>query len=149
MSAIAGLPPLRLHHVGILVADLDEALRLYRGTFGLPVGAPHESTANDIRAALVDLGGSHLELFAPLTPDGPMAQALAKRGAGMHHLCYEVSDIGVALAQCRLAGVQLIDQAPRPGLHAGWQVAFLHPRSCGGVLTELVEIGTPEAGGTH
>ena len=147
MSAIAGLPPLRLHHVGILVADLDEALRFYRGTIGLQVGTPHESTANDIRAALVDLGGSHLELFAPLTPDGPMAQALAKRGTGMHHLCYEVSDIVAALAQCREAGVQLIDQAPRHGLHEGWQVAFLHPRSCGGVLTELLEIGTHQAGG--
>lgn len=149
MSAIAGLPPLRLHHVGILVAELDEALRLYRDTLGLPVGVPHESVANDIRAALVDLGGSHLELFAPLTPDGSMAQALAKRGAGMHHLCYEVRDIVAALAQCREAGVQLINQSPHPGLHEGWQVAFLHPRSCGGVLTELVEIGTPTADGKH
>jgi len=145
MSVIAGLPPLRLHHVGILVPDLDEALRFYRGTLGLAAGASHNSAANDIRAALIDLGANHLELFAPLTPDGSTAQALAKRGAGMHHLCYEVSDIVAALAHCREAGVQLIDRSPRPGLHAGWQVAFLHPRSCGGVLTELVEIGSHRA----
>lgn len=142
MSVIAGLPPLRLHHVGILVPDLDEALRFYRGTLGVQAGAPHDSAANDIRAALIDLGASHLELFAPLTPGGATAQTLTKRGAGMHHLCYEVGDIVAALAQCREAGVQLIDHAPRPGLHEGWRVAFLHPRSCGGVLTELVEIGT-------
>ncbi len=149
MSVIAGLPPLRLHHVGILVPNLDEALQFYRGTLGLRAGVPHDSAAHDIRAALIDLGESHLELFAPLTPVGPTAQALAKRGAGMHHLCYEVGDIVAALAQCREAGVQLIDHAPRPGLHEGWQVAFLHPRSCGGVLTELVEIGAHDTDGVR
>lgn len=149
MDGIAGLPPLRLHHVGILVSDLDDALQFYRGTLGLRVGTPHESAANDIRAALIALGGSYLELFAPLTPDGSIAQTLAKRGAGMHHLCYEVGDIVAALAHCREAGVQLIDQLPRPGLHEGWRVAFLHPRSCGGVLTELVEIGSYQAEGEH
>lgn len=149
MSVIAGLQPLRLHHVGILVPDLDDALRFYRGTLGVQAGAPHESVANDIRASLIDLGASYLELFAPLTSDGATAQSLAKRGAGMHHLCYEVSDIDAALAQCREAGVQLIDQAPRPGLHEGWRVAFLHPRSCSGVLTELVQIGTAHADGVR
>lgn len=144
---IPGLPPARLHHVGILVPDLMEALRFYRDTLGLSGGEPHEAATHDIRAALLDLGESHLELFAPLTADGPIAKALAKRGAGMHHVCYEVDDITAALAGCRDAGVQLIDERPRPGLHAGWQVAFLHPRSCGGVLTELVEIGTSRPGG--
>lgn len=149
MSVIAGLSPLRLHHVGILVPDLAEALAFYRGTLGLRAGAPHDSSTNDIRAAMIDIGESHLELFAPLTPDGPIARALAKRGAGMHHLCYEVSNIIEALALCREAGVELIDQTPRPGLHEGWQVAFLHPRSCGGVLTELAEIGTAHADAAH
>lgn len=146
MTARPGLPPLCLHHVGILVADLDAALRFYRDTLGLTGGAPHEAPAHDIRAALLDLGESRLELFAPLTPDGPIAGVLAQRGPGLHHLCYEVADLAAALASCREAGVQLIDAAPRPGLHAGWRVAFLHPRSCGGVLTELVETGAPWPG---
>ncbi len=146
MATIPGLPPARLHHVGILVADLDAALRFYRDTLGLHGGEAHDAPAHDIRAILLDLGESHVELFAPLTPDGPIAGTLAKRGPGLHHLCYEVADIAAALAGCREAGVQLIDATPRPGLHAGWQVAFLHPRSCGGVLTELVETGAPWSG---
>lgn len=146
MIAIPGLPPARLHHVGILVADLDAALHFYRDTLGLVGDAPHEAPVHDIRATLLDLGETHLELFAPLTPDGPIAGVLAKRGPGMHHLCYEVADIATALASCREAGVRLIDAAPRPGLHEGWQIAFLHPRSCGGVLTELVETGVPWSG---
>jgi methylmalonyl-CoA/ethylmalonyl-CoA epimerase len=146
MTLPAGLPPARLHHVGILVADLDAALQFYRDTLGLIGAEPHDAPAHDIRAALLDLGQSHLELFAPLTPDGAIAGALAKRGPGLHHLCYEVDDIVAALASCRAAGVQLIDAAPRPGLHHGWQVAFLHPRSCGGVLTELVQTGVPSSG---
>ncbi len=134
------LSGLRLHHVGILVADLDLALPLYVGPLGFAHAAPHEAPAHDIRAALIDVGGSYLELFAPLSADGRIAATLAKRGPGVHHLCYQVPDIVAALARCREAGIALIDSVPRPGLHDGWQVAFLHPRSCGGVLTELVEI---------
>jgi methylmalonyl-CoA/ethylmalonyl-CoA epimerase len=112
----------------------------YGGALGLSGGAPHDAPEHDIRAILLDVGGSQIELFAPLTADGPIARTLAKRGAGMHHVAYEVADIDAALDACRHAGIQLIDAAPRPGLHAGWRVAFLHPRACGGVLTELVEI---------
>lgn len=140
MNGPRGLPVLRLHHLGVLVADLDAASDFYTGTLGLGGGEPHEAPAHDIRALLLDAGGSHIELFAPLTPDGPIAGTLAKRGAGMHHVAYEVADIDAALDACRAAGIQLIDQHARPGLHEGWRVAFLHPRSCGGILTELVEI---------
>ena len=141
MTPPRNVPILRLHHLGILTPDLDAALRLYGGLFGLPVGAPHESAANDIRAVLIETGATALEVFAPLTADGPVARQLAKRGPGLHHAAYEVADIDAALAACRAAGIEQIDQAARPGLHSGWRVAFLHPRSCGGVLTELVETG--------
>ena len=146
MERLRGLPVLRLHHVGILVADLDAALRFYHGFLGVARGEPHESAPFDIRAVLLDLGDTHLEIFAPLTPDGPIARTLARRGPGQHHLAYEVADLDAALEACRAAGLELIDAAPRPGLHAGWRVAFLHPRSCGGVLTELVETGAPWQG---
>lgn len=146
MESPRGLPVLRLHHLGILVADLDAALDFYRGPLGLAGGEPHDAPAHDIRAILLDIGESQIELFAPLTPDGPIARTLAKRGPGIHHAAYEVADLDAALAICRAAGVELIDAAPRPGLHEGWRVAFLHPRSCGGALTELVETGAPWPG---
>jgi methylmalonyl-CoA/ethylmalonyl-CoA epimerase len=146
MAPPRDVPVLRLHHLGILTPDLDAALRPYRGLFGLHVGAPHESAANNIRAVLIETGAAALEVFAPLTADGPVARQLAKRGPGLHHAAYEVADIDAALAACRAAGIELGDQAARPGLHPGWRVAFLHPRSCGGVLTELVETGAPWQG---
>ena len=146
MELPRGVPVLRLHHLGVLVADLDEAMNFYRGVLGLVGGEPHESASNDIRAILLDVGDSHIEVFAPLGPDGPVAKSLAKRGPGMHHVAYEVEDIDAALEQCRAAGVQLLDDIPRPGLHEGWRVAFLHPKSCGGVLTELIETGKPWPG---
>ena len=146
MSGIPGIPVLRLHHLGVLVEDLEAAMGFYGGALGLSGGAPHDAPDHDIRAILIEVGESHIELFAPLTADGPVGRTLAKRGPGMHHVAYEVGDIDVALASCRHAGIQLIDAAPRPGLHEGWRVAFLHPRSCGGVLTELVETGAPWPG---
>jgi methylmalonyl-CoA/ethylmalonyl-CoA epimerase len=141
MSGIPGVPVLRLHHLGVLVENLEAAMGFYGGALGLSGGAAHDAPEHDIRAILLDVGESHVELFAPLTADGPIARTLAKRGPGMHHVAYEVGDINLALAACRNAGIQLIDATPRPGLHEGWRVAFLHPRSCGGVLTELVETG--------
>jgi methylmalonyl-CoA epimerase len=143
MDRPRGLPILRLHHLGILVADLDDALRFYGGFLGIAGGAPHASPRHDIRAVLLDIGETHLELFAPLTADGPIAQTLAKRGPGLHHVAYEVADIEAALEACRRAGLDLVDTIPRPGLHEGWRVAFLHPRAAGGALTELVETGAP------
>ena len=146
MDGPSGVPVLRLHHLGVLVAELDEAMRFYGGVLGLVGGEPHESESNDIAAILLDVGDSHIEIFAPLSAEGPVAKSLAKRGPGMHHVAYEVEDINVALDQCRAAGIQLLDDIPRPGLHEGWRVAFLHPKSCGGVLTEFVETGKPWAG---
>jgi methylmalonyl-CoA/ethylmalonyl-CoA epimerase len=146
MERPGGLPVLRLHHLGVLVRDLDEARRFYGDFLGFGADEPHESPEHDIRALLIDTGGTLLEVFAPLTPDGPISRALAKRGPGVHHVAYEAGDIGLALDACRAAGLELLDEAPRPGLHAGWRVAFIHPRSCGGVLTELVETDSPWQG---
>ena len=146
MQGLTGLLVMRVHHLGVLVRDLDEAERFYTNIIGFSGGERHQSPENDVRAILLDLGDTHLEIFTPLTPDGPIARTLEKRGPGIHHIAYEVGDIAAALDACRAAGIELIDEAPRPGLHAGWQVAFLHPRSCGGVLTELVETDSPWQG---
>ena len=146
MSGPGQLLVTRVHHIGVLVRDLDEAARFYTGIVGFSGGERHESAENDVHAILLDLGDLHLEIFAPLSPDGPVARNLEKRGPGMHHIAYEVGDIEAALESCRAAGIQLIDERPRPGLHAGWRVAFLHPRSCGGVLTELIETDSPWQG---
>lgn len=140
MLDVAGLTVRRLHHLGVLVVDLDTTLGFYREVLGLHGGEPHAAPEHDIRAILLQGAGSAIELFAPLTANGPIARTLAKRGPGLHHVCYEVTDITAALAHCRASGVRLLDEVGRPGLHAGWRVAFLHPASCGGVLTELVEI---------
>ncbi len=145
MIADTGVSVRRLHHLGILAADLDAALPFYREVLGLRGGEPHDAPEHDIRAVLLEGGGSAIELFAPLSADGTIARALAKRGPGLHHVCYEVTDIDAALAHCRAHGVRLIDAVARPGLHAGWRVAFLHPSACGGVLTELVAIVEPHA----
>jgi methylmalonyl-CoA/ethylmalonyl-CoA epimerase len=145
MIAATGVGVRRLHHLGILAADLAAALPFYRGVLGLDGGEPHDAPEHDIRAVLLGGVGGAIELFAPLSADGPVARTLAKRGPGLHHVCYEVADIDAALAHCRAHGIRLIDEAARPGLHAGWRVAFLHPSACGGVLTELVEIAGSRA----
>ena len=146
MERLRGLPVLRLHHIGILTDDLDAAVRFYSGFLGIAAGAPHSAPEHDIRAVLLDIGDTHLEVFAPLSADGPIGRTLAKRGPGQHHVAFEVADIDAALDACRAAGLELIDGRARPGLHRGWRVAFLHPRSCGGVLTELIETGAPWQG---
>ena len=146
MERFPGLPVLRLHHLGVLADDLDAAVRFYSGFLGVAGGERHEAPEQDIQAILFDIGDSHIEVFAPLTADGPIARTLAKRGAGLHHVAYEVADIGAALEACRAAGLQLIDTAPRPGLRRDWRVAFLHPRAAGGVLTELLQTAAPWPG---
>ena len=147
MIAVIGVAVLRLHHLGILAADLDATLPFYREVLGLRGGEPHDAPGHDIRAILLQGGGSAIELFAPLRADGSIARTLAKRGPGLHHVCYEVADIDAALTHCRAHGIRLIDTTARPGLHDGWRVAFLHPSACGGVLTELVEIAAARTDG--
>ena len=127
-----------IDHVGVAVEDLDSALALYEGTFGMPVA--HRETVSDqgVEAVLLDVGDGHVELLRPHGEDTAVGRFLARRGPGLHHVAYRVDDIDAALAQLREQGVELIDSEPRTGIRAS-RVAFLHPRATGGVLTEIVE----------
>jgi methylmalonyl-CoA/ethylmalonyl-CoA epimerase len=128
----------RINHVGIAVDALDEALDRYDRQFGVEL--LHRQVLDDgtIDAALLSAGEDRIELVASLEPDSPLGRFLSKRGPGMHHIAYEVDDIEEALAKLRERAVKLVDDSPRPGIH-GTRIAFLHPSSCLGVLTELVQ----------
>lgn len=142
---MAALPFARIHHIGICVRDLDATLATYRERLGLAAdGAP--LATDEIRAALIRVGPDLLEIFEPLDPAGALGRFLERRGEGLHHLAYAVDDIEAALAELANRGARLVDRAPRPGLHPGWRIAFIHPSSAGGVLTELVQVGSAEAG---
>jgi methylmalonyl-CoA/ethylmalonyl-CoA epimerase len=128
----------RIDHLGIAVTDLDEALALYGGVFALLTH--HRETLEDqgVEAVALQVGESTIELLRPTRDDSPIARFLAERGPGIHHVAYRVDDIEAALTELREAGVRLIDQTPRIGL-AGTRIAFVHPKSTFGVLSELVE----------
>ena len=123
-------------HVGIAVADLDRALAFYRDVLGLEPGPPE--TIDGATIISLPFGDTEIELLHPVTPDGPVARFVAKRGPGIHHVCYRVPDLDRALDECRRKGYQLIDQKPRIGA-GGHRIAFLHPRSTAGILIELSE----------
>jgi methylmalonyl-CoA/ethylmalonyl-CoA epimerase len=128
----------RIDHIGVAVEDLDGAIELYETSFGMP--AAHRETVEEfgVEAVLLDVGDGHVELLRPLGPDTGVGRFLDKNGPGMHHVAYATDDIDSALAQVRDAGLRLIDEEPRRGIRNS-RVAFLHPKSTGGVLTELVE----------
>jgi methylmalonyl-CoA/ethylmalonyl-CoA epimerase len=125
----------RIHHVGIVVARLWDAYRFYRDTLGLPLLKEAVVPDQGVRAALLACGDTEIELLEPLDAASGAARFLAKRGEGLHHLCFDTPDINAALTALNERHVELIDRAPRPGL-AG-QIAFLHPKACCGVLVEL------------
>jgi methylmalonyl-CoA epimerase len=131
-----------IDHVGVAVSDLDGALALYEGTFGMALVHRETVSEQGVEAALLDIGDSHVELLCPTGPQTPVGKFLESRGDGLHHVAYRVADIDATLGELRRAGVRLIDEAPRVGIRRS-RVAFLHPKSTGGVLTELVE---PAAG---
>ncbi len=126
-----------IHHLGIAVDDLDAALDTYVRLFGAEL--EHRATVQDqgVRAASLRIGEGRLELLEPLGDDTPVGRFLAKRGPGMHHVAYEVSDVRATLAELADAGADLIDERPHPGLF-GLEVAFVHPDSVHGVLSEVV-----------
>jgi methylmalonyl-CoA epimerase len=128
----------RIDHVGIAVADLDAGIALYDKTYDMTL--VHRETVADqgVEAVLLDVGENHVELLRPLSADTPVGKFLAKRGPGLHHVAYQVADIEAALASLRDAGLRLIDETPRTGIRNS-RVAFLHPTSTGGVLTEIVQ----------
>ena len=131
---MADLP--HIAHVGIAVADLETALAFYRDVLGL---LPHPAEPVD-GATVVSLpmGDSEVELLAPLQPDSPIGRFLARRGPGIHHICYRVADLDAALESCRAAGYRLVDEVPRTGA-AGRRIAFIHPKATAGILLELTE----------
>src|SRR5258705_4312442 len=134
----------RLHHVGLVVRSLDDGLALWRERLGLDVSAQATIEDQGVKAALLPIGRSEIELLEPVNPNGGVAKFLEKRGEGLHHLCLETPDVAADLAAARAAGFPLIDEAPRKGL-AG-MICFLHPKGTRGVLTEFA---TPPAGAHH
>jgi methylmalonyl-CoA/ethylmalonyl-CoA epimerase len=128
----------RIHHVGIAVADLDESIERYRAALGAELVHRAVNEKEGLEAAFLRTGDGEVELMTATRPESPVGKFLAKRGPGLHHVAYGVSDIAVALADARAAGLELIDSEPRMGMH-GSLIAFVHPKSMGGVLTELVE----------
>ena len=126
----------RIAHVGIAVPSIDDALPFYRDILGLAPGRPEHADG----ATIVSLpfGDVQVELLEPQDPASPIGKFLAKRGPGIHHICYRVPDLNAALERCRSAGYQLIDATPRRGA-GGRRIAFLHPKSTNGILLELTE----------
>lgn len=129
-----------VHHLGVAVADLEEAIATYERLFGAEVEQRGSLESQGVTAALLLVGGSRVELLAPTGEDTPVGRFLARRGPGMHHVALESDDVAATLRELAAAGAQLIDERPRPGLF-GKQVAFVHHDSVHGVLTEVVSSG--------
>jgi methylmalonyl-CoA/ethylmalonyl-CoA epimerase len=128
----------RIDHIGVATDDLDAAVALYEGTLGMPVAHRETVESQGVEAVLVDIGEGHVELLRPLGPDTPIGKYLDNKGPGLHHVAYAVDDIEGVLGKLKEAGIEMIDSEPRVGIRQS-RVAFVHPRSTGGVLTEIVE----------
>jgi len=128
----------RINHIGIAVESLDEALRLWRDALGLELVEVEDVAAMKVRAAKLRPGETDIELLESTDDEGPVGKFIANKGPGIHHICLEVDDIEDALATLAAAGYRLIDEEPRAGA-GGYRIAFVHPKSCGGVLLELAE----------
>ena len=128
----------RIDHIGVAVADLDAAIDLHVNAYGMELVHRETVESQGVEAVLLDVGDGHIELLRPLGEDTPVGRHVAKRGAGLHHVAYAVADIEAALEGLKGAGIELIDAEPRPGIRDS-RVAFLHPKSTGGVLTELTQ----------
>jgi methylmalonyl-CoA epimerase len=127
-----------IDHIGVAVEDLDDAIHIYRDRLGM--AEQHRETVEEqgVEAVLLEIGDSHVELLAPLSSQTPVGRFLERQGPGMHHVAYRTDDIDDALDAVRKAGLRLIDEEPRIGIR-GSRVAFVHPKTTGGVLTELVQ----------
>jgi methylmalonyl-CoA epimerase len=131
----------RIDHIGVAVEEIEPSLELYRDSFDLEVAHREVVSEQGVEAVLLDVGENHVELLAPLSAETPVGRFLQKKGPGLHHVAYQVSDIDATLAELRRTGVALIDEQPRRGIR-GSRVAFMHPGGTGGVLTEIVEPAT-------
>jgi methylmalonyl-CoA/ethylmalonyl-CoA epimerase len=128
----------RIDHIGVAVDDLDAAIALHETTYGMALVHREVVSEQGVEAVLLDVGENHVELLRPLSEDTPVGKFLASRGPGLHHVAYQVPDIEATLAALRQEGARLIDETPRTGIR-GSRVAFVHPKSSGGVLTEIVQ----------
>ena len=124
-------------HVGVAVADIEEAMGFFRRVFGTPAAEVEELEDQGVRACLIEVGQTRLELLQPMGPETPVGRFIERRGEGLHHLAFNVKDVSEGLEAVKGQGLQVIDEAPREGLSG--LIAFIHPRSAHGVLTELVE----------
>ncbi len=134
----------KIQHLGIAVGSIDQALEFWRDGLGLDLKEIEVVEDQGVRVAMLPIGESRIELLEPTGEETPVGKFIAKRGAGIHHLCVEVEDVAAKLADLKAKGVRLIDEQPRIGA-GGALVAFVHPASTGGVLIELTQRGT----GTH
>jgi methylmalonyl-CoA/ethylmalonyl-CoA epimerase len=135
----------RIDHIGVAVEDLDAAIGLYEKGFEMALAHRETVESQGVEAVLLDVGDGHVELLRPLGPETAVGKFLARKGPGLHHVAYAVEDIEATLRQVTAAGIEPIDSEPRAGIR-GSRVAFLHPRSTGGVLTEIVEPASPGGG---
>lgn len=133
----------RIDHIGVAVEDIDAGIALYEKSFEMELAHRETVEEQGVEAVLLDVGDGHVELLRPLGPETAVGKFLARKGPGLHHVAYAVEDIDATLGRISAAGIELIDREPRSGIR-GSRVAFLHPRSTGGVLTEIVE---PAEGG--
>ena len=129
-----------INHIAVIVPDLDGALNFWEGALGLKLARTESVPEEGVDVAFLPIGGSNVELLKPTVADTGVARFLEKRGAGIHHMCFEVDDIEATLAQLREHNIQLINEQPVAG-HGGRKYAFVHPKSTGGVLVELYELG--------
>ena len=136
----------RIDHIGVAVEDLEAGIAQYEGTYGMALVHRETVAEQGVEAALFDVGENHVELVSPLSEETAVGRFLARRGPGLHHVAYQVPDIEAALRRLRDAGLRLIDEKPRTGIRAS-RVAFLHPSSSGGVLTEIVQPAEEHAHG--
>ena len=130
----------KINHIGIAVNSLDETVPFYQNTLGMAFQGTEEVAEQKVRVAFLQVGESKIELLEPTAPDSPVAGFLQKNGQGIHHIAYEVADIEAAIAGMVADGARMIDATPRCGAH-GARIAFVHPKSSHGVLTELCETG--------
>lgn len=130
----------KINHIGIAVQSLDETLPFYRDGLKMPLCGIEEVADQKVRVAMLGIGESKIELLEPTSSDSPIAKFLDKNGPGIHHIAYEVDDVAQAIEQMIAEGARMVDQVPRDGAH-GTRIAFVHPKSSHGVLTELCQAG--------